>query len=316
MRIAERPVHINEYYVSMVNAYTQKKDDAVAEIEKLSAEIITLRDDVRERYDVYRTHGVNLMEFPEFLNNEYVDGKFHRVATGVLYNKQGDYELVGDFAQLFKLADTQKKIYKLKQSIEFCDKMLSLSSRDYSTIVRYFFSIVHKKLILEGCAYKYGGNIGAVFINRVHKKRRGRPTLDFAATKKRKEELLAQGKKLFNKEEADWCEANGIEYTGVDYRVYLENEYFYEIVFSKSHLEGIDDFDFSPANYRSARLGSMTNQDIIKECNYDLNKICEVPCDLRTKLTLCDTVDKTLYTNFIRNENQTTYRTAKANRKD
>ena len=49
-------------------------------------------------------------------------------------------------------------------------------------------------------------------------------------------------------------------------------------------------------------------------CNGDINKICELPLDLKTKVTLCDKADKILYTKFIRNENQKPITFVKTNR--
>ena len=48
----------------------------------------------------------------------------------------------------------------------------------------------------------------------------------------------------------------------------------------------------------------------MEECNGNLVKACELPVDLRTKLAICNEMDKTLYTNFIRNEGQTSYKYA------
>ena len=51
-------------------------------------------------------------------------------------------------------------------------------------------------------------------------------------------------------------------------------------------------------------------------CNNDINKICNLPIDVRTKLNLCLKVDDTLYTKFIRNENQKPIAAGKADRKN
>ena len=40
---------------------------------------------------------------------------------------------------------------------------------------------------------------------------------------------FAAGKKIYNKEEADWCARNGIEYKAEDKRVFRKDEYCYEI---------------------------------------------------------------------------------------
>ena len=57
--------------------------------------------------------------------------------------------------------------------------------------------------------------------------------------------------------------------------------------------------EFTVADYRHQDIRGKTNQDLINECEGDVNKICELKIDLKTKLTLCDTVNKGLYINFI-----------------
>ena len=51
-------------------------------------------------------------------------------------------------------------------------------------------------------------------------------------------------------------------------------------------------------------------------CGSDKDKICELNVDIKTKLALCNKVDKYLYSKFIRNENQNKYNYSKVNRKD
>ena len=69
-------------------------------------------------------------------------------------------------------------------------------------------------------------------------------------------------------------------------------------------------FEFNPQDYRSVELRGKTNQQLIEECGRDLNKICELPIDMKSKIHMCVEVDSMLYTNFIRNEGQTSYKHA------
>ena len=58
------------------------------------------------------------------------------------------------------------------------------------------------------------------------------------------------------------------------------------------------------SNYYGRSVRGKSNQQLIEECNYDKEKICELDLDVRAKLDLCLELDKILYTKFIRNENQ------------
>ena len=62
------------------------------------------------------------------------------------------------------------------------------------------------------------------------------------------------------------------------------------------------------------KYSEITNDELIELCNRDIKKICELSVDLKTKVTLCDKVNKILYTKFIRNENQKPFTFTKTNR--
>ena len=146
---------------------------------------------------------------------------------------------------------------------------------------------------------------------------KSKPKLNYSATKKKKEELIKEGKRIYNDIERKWCQSNGIEYKAEDYRVFMKKEYCYEIPLIGCKLPDGSKYKLTISDYRHNSMRNKSNEDLIKECNNDINKICELPIDLKTKLTLCDTVDKTLYIKFIRNETQqpsTTPKTCRKNR--
>ena len=306
-QIKPMPVHIREYYKAMREVYTQKKDEALKEKEGLISELEVLHSDILERHEEYLKYKVNLSNYPEFINNEYTDGSFLRMAKGAYLNRQGKYELTSDLFTLLKFAKKQYHLYELNQQLDLYDRILSIKVNTYTAYMRMYFNEVHKKMILEGCAYHFGQNIGDVLINRVRVNNK-RKVLDYKATKEKKAEIKSNGGRIYNKEEAEWCEKNGIDYNAEDYRVYLDGEYLYEIFMTNQRYTAAHSFEFSPQDYRSANLRGKSNKQLIEECGGDLNKICELPIDLKTKLHMCVEVDKMLYTNFIRNEGQTSYR--------
>ena len=305
-QIKPMPVHIREYYKAMKDAYTQKKDEALREREELISEIEVLQQDIENRHEDYLKYNINLSKYPEFINNEYIDGHFYRMAKGAYLNKQNDYELTAELHNLLKLAEKQYRIYELKVQLELFNKILSIKTNEYVRYMREYFNVVHKKMILEGYAYHFGNNIGDVLINRV-KYTSNRKAIDYKATKAKKAEILAKGGRLYNKEEAEWCEKNGIEYKAEDGRVYLESEYYYEIFMCNKRFPEAHSFEFTPQDYRAVELRGKSNKQLIEECD-NPEKICELPIDMKSKIHMCVEVDKMLYTNFIRNEGQTSYK--------
>ena len=231
----------------------------------------------------------------------------------MLINKQNDYELVGDLFTLYELASKQKEIYDLKQDIILFKKCIALSLKEYTEILRVYYTEVHKHLVLEGEGYAFSGELGWICVNRciIDKKH---PILDYSATKKREKELIEKGERIYNKEEADWCLRNGIEYKAKDKRVFICNEYCYQIPLIDCKLPNARSLEFKVSDYRHRSCRGKTNDELIELCNRDIKKICELSVDLKTKVTLCDKANKILYTKFIRNENQKPFTFTKTNR--
>ena len=65
---------------------------------------------------------------------------------------------------------------------------------------------------------------------------------------------------------------------------------------------------YTPQDYRAVELRGKSNKQRIEECDNNPEKICELPIDMKSKIHMCVEVDKMLYTNFIRNEGQTSYK--------
>lgn len=316
MKVREQPIGLRDYYKSMQEHYTKQMENAQKELDKAKNDANVLHDEIKEKYKLYnKNYKIDIFKYQEFIKNKYIDGKLLRFAKSAYLNRKEEYRLTMELFHFLRYAKLLEKIHNLETNIEFYTKILSIKCYEYTGILRDFFKEVHKHLILKGEGYAFGENIGWICINRCHVKRRFHQILDYKATRDRKKQLLAEGKRIFNKEEADWCEKNGIEYKAEDIRVYRDKEeYVYEVPLIDSHLPHGDDLKMELINYRSSRTKVMNYEQLINECNRDTTKICELDIDLRTKIVLCNEVDKLLYTNFIRNEYQTSINASKATR--
>lgn len=312
----DTPTTIKTYYKMFIEDCKSEIENLYKEIEEAETQFKVTHGELLQDIQSYKdSFNVDLMKYSEFVNNEYTTGDFYKVAKGIYLNKKDDYKLTAESFILYNFANAQKLIYDKKKRIEFLKKCTSLTLFEYQKILHVYWHEVHRKMILEGCGYAFGKGIGWICINRVTIKKH-KPLLDYVATKKRKEELLAEGKRLFNKEEADWCLRNGLEYDGVDYRVFRKLDYCYEIPLIHCTLPNGSKLKLEMSDYRGKPIRGKTNDMLIEECNGDTNKICDLFLGLKTKLTLCDKVDKILYTKFIRNENQQSINTPKSCRKD
>lgn len=316
MSIKQTPINFRVYFKHLKEVYAQKKKDIVMQISDLKTSAEELYNSVKNNEEVYKTtYNIDLNKYFEYKTNTYTNGQFLKVAKGAFVNRGGEYEMVSDLYDLYKLAKTQKHIYDFNQDLKLINKVLDLGLYEYANVLKTYYTEVHKKLILEGAGYVFDNNLGWICINRCHLNHPKRP-IDYAATKKRKEELIKAGKRIYNKEEADWCKANGLEYEAEDVRVFMNNEYCYEIPLINSKLENGRKYKLEITDYRHSSVRGKTNDDLIEECNGDINKICELPVDLKTKLTLCNKSNKMLYTKFIRNENQKSINSRSSDRKD
>lgn len=314
MAIKEIPTNFRVYYRLFIEDNKQKLEDTLKQKEDLEESVRVKHSTVSAWKDVYeKEFEVKLDNYDEFVNNKYSTGRFYKAAKGLLINKQNDYELVGDLFTLYELASKQKEIYDLKQDIVLFKKCIALSLKEYTEILRVYYTEVHKHLVLEGEGYAFSGELGWICVNRciIDKKH---PILDYSATKKREKELIEKGERIYNKEEADWCLRNGIEYKAKDKRVFICNEYCYQIPLIDCKLPNARSLEFKVSDYRHRSCRGKTNDELIELCNRDIKKICELPVDLKTKVTLCDKVNKILYTKFIRNENQKPFTFTKTNR--
>ena len=316
MKIKETPINFRVYYRLFIEDSKDKLEEANknrVELEKIlkvkHEEVSKYIEDYKERFDV------DLNSYDEFKENKYTTGKFYRLAKGLFINRKNDYELVSDLYELYNLAIRQKDLYKCLNDIEFYKKCSKLKLKEYTEILRVYYTEVHKKLVIDGCGYSFSNGIGWICVNRCTFDRK-KPILDYAATKQREKELKEKGARIYNKEEADWCTRNGLEYKAEDKRVFVCKEYCYQVPLIDCKLPGGTTFKLEIADYRHTSLRGKSNDDILELCNNDIHKICELPLDLKTKVTLCDKADKILYTKFIRNENQKPIAYGKANRQD
>lgn len=316
MGIKETPTNFRIYYKSMQEHYKSLKDEALVIKEDLISKIKNKYNNILNNIQIYKDNfGVDLNSYDEFVNNTYITGHLLRISKGMFINRSNNYELTAILYDLYNFAKTQKDLYDLNKDITKYEKLLNLSLKQYTEILRVYYTEVQKHLILEGEGYSFSNDIGWICINRCVI-RKCKKMIDFAATRKREAELKKQGVRIYNKEEADWCRKNGIEYKAEDKRVFKNDEYCYEVPLIGCKLPNGTKLKLEITDYRHSSLRGKTNEELSKIANNNPKDICNLKIDMKTKLTLCDKADKILYTKFIRNENQESIAIRKANRKN
>lgn len=304
MKIKETPTNYVAYYDKMRERTMQRNKEDEENLQKVVDESCKLYREIKDNIGEYDTLlDVKLINYTEFALNTYSSGIFLNDVTKKLAAHSGDAQVASKLIKLRRVATLQEQRYKLEEDIKHCEKLLNLTKYQYKDILKTFYTEVHRQLILNGYGYAFEGSLGWICVNRCRLdvcKRR----IDFMKTRKRKEELLEAGEKLYNKEEEDWCKANNIPYNGKDWRVFMDEEYCYEIPLIGCKITNGNKYKFKTLNYRNYSLRNKTNEEIVEYCSNDLEAICNLDIDMRAKLNLCLIADKGLYLNFIRNENQ------------
>ena len=317
MSIKEIPTNFRVYYKAMRTAIQPKYEKAVDSYEKLLVDEKALYEDIKSKLDIYKAnYNVKLTDYDEFIDNRYSTGEFYAHAKGLFVNKKNNYKATTSLYNLYKLAKQQKELRDTKHQIDVWEKMLDLTIDEYKGVLEKFYNEVTRQLIVEGKGYAFEQPLGWICINRCKVVQGKRRLLDFKATRENKAKLVSEGKRLWNKEEAAYATQVGIDYQGVDYRVFKNEEYVYEFALINCRIVKEEKMEFKVTDSHRLFNTGKTEEDFIAECNGDLNKICSLKCNPRRKLFMCLKANDILYLNFIRNEGQQSVKTPKANRKN
>ena len=317
-QISKTPTGYKTYYKKFVESNKAKLAQAREKLEKDISYNKVLRQEIISNKEEYKTNlNIDLESSSEFKKDEYINGKLFNVVKSIFVSQ--NVETFDDKSLLYtiyKYAKTLEDIKTLTNNIRIYKKCLEVKQSEYKDYLFIFANELHKQMILNGKGFAFPGDIGWICINRVKVNEKGRLKIDYAATKKNKEKLLAEGVELYDREKHEWCAKRGLPYNGVDWRVYNKKEYIYEIPLIHCTLPNGNKFKFKSAEFVQEKYKQMSYDDMIEYCHGNKEEICKLPISIKKKITLCNKVDKTLYLNFIRNEAQETHASSKISRKN
>lgn len=313
MAIVEKATTVKDYYRNLKEDYNKKLEDTIKDLAVAEKTNVKTYDELNSCLDfIKREFKINLKSFDEFNSNSYIDGSLLKFA--IKFNRNANEDVERRYAIIIlRYAQSVENIYNFNHNIEKYKKILSLSYSEYTKYIKTYYYEVQRQMIVNGYAYKFHGSIGTICINRCKNLKRI-PIINTKATNANKERLKKEGKELYDEKKAAWCKDHGVEYHGVEYRVFSRHDYLYEFALLWSGLPNPFRHKFEPIDYWGAKLRGKHKEDFIKEANGNLNYICGLDITFRTKITICNEMDETLYLNFIRNENQTPITTSKNHR--
>lgn len=290
--------------------YRKQRETAKKMKEELYNYVNKYKDVLKDKYNV----DVEKYEL-EWGKKEYNPGEglYNKLIryVSVIENNDPDKAII---LQTIKYCNILRNEYNYTRLTELAYKRKNLTFSTYTRALNTFFTRVHKNL-LEGNGYEFSYGLGTIVINRWKLLGNAKRKLDYQATRRRKEEILAKGGKLYDKLEAEWYKARNIPYDGEDYRVYMNADVVYDIKFYNTNLCTPRNFEYKPTNYIYSKYKDLTKNQIAELCN-TLEDIYTFPCDLRTKLKMLITKYPNKYLNFVRNAEQNKYTYRPNYRKD
>lgn len=295
----KKSINVPQYYKEFIEENKIKRERARITVDELSATIAAKRSAIVPDVDKFK---YPVIDYPEFKQNKYINGRLENAAKGMFEDERKDPEMKHLCFRLVGYAVDLRKIYEETEKIRVLDKMINLTLKEYKRIVKIYYNQVEKELILKGRAYRLEDKLGWICINRVINT--GAKVCDFQATIKNKKRLIAEGKQIYNKEDAEYCAEHGIEYNAVNATVYKADEVWYEYCLLGSNVPGRKVLQFKPIDTKDNKIRQYSNEELLKLTNNDLNKIMNLAVSMKHKFILCIQADKTLYTKFIRNEEQ------------
>lgn len=294
----KKSINVPQYYKDFIEENKIKRERARITVDELTATIASKRSAIVPDVDKFK---YPVIDYPEFQQNKYINGRLENAAKGMFEDERKDPEMKHLCFRLVGYAVDLRKIYEETEKIRLYDKMINLSLKEYKRIVKIYYNAVERELILKGNGYRLEDKLGWICINRVLNT--GAKVCDFQATKRNKEKLIAEGKQIYNKDDAEYCRQHGIEYDAVDATVYKADEVWYEYCLLGSKIQGRN-LCFKAIDTKDIKLRPYSNEELLKLTNNDVNKIMDLDVSMKHKFVLCTQADKTLYTKFIRNEEQ------------
>lgn len=299
-------IDINHYYKAFIN-------NAKNDIEKYQHDynvnrdmLLKIKDEVKD-YKTHLEHEFKLYlvdDFPNSWNNTTYDANEHftKIIRDKLNFASGKNRIT--LLQLLRYSELLKTCDDFQKRIAIAKERSNITCKQYKEYLkRYYMQGVHKALI-EGFAYRFGFGVGDLLINFwKYVKETNHPQVDWAATNKRKKEILDAGLKLYNKEEAEIYKLRGLKYDGVPYVVHKTNKEFFNIelinckAFNKKYIK------FKHANYIPGKFRGKTVPELAEMFN-SVSEIAVQDLGIRHKLITCLEKDSSLYLNYIRNVDQ------------
>lgn len=309
---------IHDYYKAFIN-------NANSDIEKYTEELKSHTEVLKSTklylkdYVTHIGHQFNIFlkrDYPNSWDNETYDEKEY-LGDMIEFNLKtvmGADRVI--LLQLLRYNEVLKTCSIYKQKIALAQKRNSITPKQYKEYLRkYYMQGVHKAMI-DGYAYRFGFGVGDILINYWKYVNKVRDNyVDWAATNKRKKEILEAGLKLYNKDEAEIYKIRGLKYDGIPYVVYKTNKEYFNIELINVRTVGKTKIKFKHANYIPYKFRGKSVEELANMFN-SVDEIAVQDLGIRHKLITCVEKDPTIYLRYVRNADNVRQRRGEHNSKN
>lgn len=302
-------IKLKDYYCSYVYDAESDIESYNKEIEHIILTRSELRAYIEKHINVLKDeYGIDITRFDIEWNKEQYNCS--KSLNKLIVNTLQNYDNSKNRAvliQILKYCRTLEDENEYRSLIDLATVRSNITFKDYKKYITKFYTEVHR-CVLNGEGYVFDEGIGTFLINYWKlNKSRTKAIIDFAATNKRKREIIAAGLKPYDEEEAMFYKEQGIPYDGVEYKIYRSDGNLYEMTFIDSKVFGRKELDFQRTEYVHAKFRGLSYQQIADGFVKSEDDLINLNVDLRYKLNILIYLEPSKYLKFVRNAEQSKY---------
>lgn len=300
---------IKEYYKLYINNIIKQSNDTILKINELRIDIYNINKYLYEHKIILLDNNINII-IEKFINsiNLNRDTSKDIIYINDILDKSNNVKLRQYIIQMIKYKSLNINIKDLLKTLDILKIKSKIKYREFENYIRLYYNTIHKNLI-KGYQYKFINGFGYLSFNRYkfdHNNENKKPILDYAATNKRKQDIIKEGKIPYNKKDAELYKIKGLKYNGIKYYVYKEDNVYIDLEVLDSTIKTKVDLIFEKINYIGLKLRNNSFDDLAKH-NNTLDKINNLQLSLYHKMTIYNKVNELNYLNYIRDESEHKY---------
>lgn len=293
--------------IKLKDFYLQFKREAKVKYEELSNKLksdIELKEE-RKKTIIYNKdnlntkYNINIDDYIEFTDEIYNDKEtlYNKIVN--FYKSEKDDSNKRMLVAVMDYCNSLRRENNYKKDIDIAETEMNMTIKEYTQWLYNYFTKVHK-IVLEGGGFKFGNKLGTYIINNYNIKPK-KQQVDYNATRIKKQELLAAGKKIYNENEAAWYKARHIPYDGVPYVVYTTKTNVYAFEFINHNTFHRNKMNFKHNEYINWKYRGLTQKQVADKYCKTKDDVYKLQVDIKYKLNILLYKGYVTHLTYVRN---------------